>query len=249
MKKIFLGQNELRDGYIFVNPQEANHIMNALRYKVGQELLVSDQKEKEYLTEIEGYQGQELLLRIKESRPLKEEKTQIILVQGLPKADKMEYIIQKAVELGAVEIVPLQTMRSLVKLEGSKADKRRERWQKIAEQAAKQSGASQIARLADIVTLKEYLKNMPEDFTQIVLWEEEEELGLGQLLNSIEKIEGQQVKVALIIGPEGGLDPAEVDLLLASGARTASLGERILRTETASLAALSLVQYHFGELG
>ena len=249
MKKIFLGQNELRDGYIFVNPQETNHIMNALRYKVGQELLVSDQKEKEYLTEIEGYQGQELLLRIKESRPLKEEKTQIILVQGLPKADKMEYIIQKAVELGAVEIVPLQTMRSLVKLEGSKADKRRERWQKIADQAARQSGASQIARLADIVTLKEYLKNIPEDFTQIVLWEEEEELGLGQLLNSIEKIEGHQVKVALIIGPEGGLDPAEVDLLLAAGARTVSLGERILRTETASLAALSLVQYHFGELG
>lgn len=249
MKKIFLGANELRDGYILVNPQEANHIMNALRYKIGQELLVSDQKSREYLTEIEDYKGQELLLKIKESRPLKEERTQLILVQALPKADKMDYIIQKAVELGVAEIVPLQTMRSLVKLDGARADKKRERWQKIADQAAKQSGASQIAKVAEIRTLKEYLNQLPEDFMQLVLWEEEEKAGLRQVLEAINKEEGKQLKLALIIGPEGGLDSSEVDLLLKAGAQTASLGERILRTETASLAVLALVQYHFEELG
>lgn len=249
MKRVFLQGNQLLDGYILLNADEANHIMNALRYQPGQELLVSDQVEKEYLTQIEGWQDQELLLKIKETRILEEEKTELILLQALPKADKMEYIIQKAVELGAVRIVPLQTRRSIVRLEGSRAEKRRDRWQKIASQAAKQSGASSIAQVDQIRSIQEYLEELPADFIHILLWEDEKRQSLRQVLEGIHKEDGKRVKLALIVGPEGGLDPAEVAMLVEAGARPASLGKRILRTETASLAGLSLLQYYFGELG
>ena len=163
----------------------------------------------------------------------------------MPKGDKLELIIQKCTELGITKIIPLNTQRAVVKIEANKAQKKQERWQKIALEASQQSKRITVPEVSLPLTWKEAIREMQEGLT-IVLWEDEDKTTLRQVLEGLENVPQQ---INLVIGPEGGLTAEEVAELQAQGAYCASLGKRILRTETAGLAALTMVLYHYQELG
>lgn len=244
MKKIFLENNELQGDFIKVNSEESNHIMNALRHKIGDEIVVSNEDDKEYITEISDYSEGIITLKIKDIIPLQKSELEIILYQGLCKGDKMDFIIQKATEIGISSIIPIETMRTIVKLDLGKSGKKTERWQKIAAEAAKQSNAPFIPKIGSVTNIKEMINSLEKDVKYILFWEEEKNLKLREALNKI-----SEKRIAMIIGPEGGFDEKEVSLLKEKGVISVSLGEKILRTETAAIAASTCIMYHFGELG
>lgn len=162
----------------------------------------------------------------------------LYLFQGLPKSDKMELIIQKSVELGAYQVIPVITKNAVVKLDAKKEKSRLERWQAISESAAKQSGRSRIPKVEGIMSLKEALK-MAEKFDQILI-PYENQTGMDTMKKALEAAGQDTRSVAVFIGPEGGFDESEILLAKEYGAVPVSLGRRILRTETAGLAILSL---------
>ncbi len=244
MKKIFLKNNTIKDEFILVNSLESNHIMNSLRYKIGDQIIVSNEDDLEYTTKIIDYTKGNLKLKIEEAKPLQKNKREITLVQGLCKGDKMDFIIQKATEMGIRKIIPVETMRTIVKLDDKKSMKKIERWQKIADEAAKQSNAPLIPEVSKVNTLRDIEQNIEKNTKYILLWEEEKELKLSEVLKKT-----TEEKIVLIVGPEGGFDEREVNTLKEKGVYVVTLGEKILRTETAALAASAIVMYHFGELG
>lgn len=168
----------------------------------------------------------------------------LVLAQGLPKADKMDYIVQKAVELGAAMIQPLRLERSIVRYDCTKAAARQKRWQQIAYEAAKQSRRECLPTVAAICELEEFLQEYCKRMPVFMLYEGGASLGLGQAV-----YQHQAESCCLLIGPEGGFSQDELALCQQYGAIVVSLGPRILRTETASLAALSIIFYQYGALG
>lgn len=172
-----------------------------------------------------------------------ESKVHVTIFQGLPKADKMEYIIQKSTELGAVKIVPVEMVRCVVKLDNKKEDKKIERWQKIAESAAKQSGRDLIPKVEMPININDLCK-MIKDFDAVILaYEEEKENTLKNELKKLNK--NESINIGVIIGPEGGIDKSEIEKLANAGAKVVTLGKRILRTETASLNIISNIMYEY----
>ena len=172
---------------------------------------------------------------------------ELILYQGMPKGDKLELIIQKCTELGVSAVVPVETARSIVHLDSNKAAKKIERWQKIAQEASQQSKRIQVPQIGPYLQWKQFLQQIQrEDGLTIVFWEDEQTQGLKALLrNQTEKPKCIQ----LIVGPEGGLAEDEVEQLRQLGVVSASLGKRILRTETAGMAGIAMVLYEYDELG
>ena len=209
--------------------------------KLGEELWISDGGTKEYRCEIAGLGDEEVLLHIIYAQePDYELPNRIYLFQGLPKADKMELIIQKAVELGAYAIVPVETKRCVVKLDEKKAAKKTARWQQIAESAAKQSKRMLIPKIHEVMSFQDALKLAEELDIRLIPYE----LAKGmketkEILNQIRP--GQSV--GIFIGPEGGFEENEVSQALEKGAQAITLGRRILRTETAGLAILSVLMF------
>ena len=209
--------------------------------KTGEELWISDGSKYEYRCTIESFEPDEVLLHIVYSQePEYELPCRIYLFQGLPKADKMELIIQKAVELGAYEIIPVETKRCVVKLDGKKSAKKTARWQQIAESAAKQSKRMLIPNVHEVLTFREALKYAESMDVRLVPYE----LARGmqetkEILGAIEP--GQSV--GIFIGPEGGFEEKEIEAAIEGGAKPITLGRRILRTETAGLAILSVLMF------
>lgn len=163
----------------------------------------------------------------------------------MPKGDKLETVIQKCTELGAAGFVPVLTDRSIVQFEADKAARKQERWQKIAQEAAEQSRRGVIPAIRPVTTWKA-LWGEPSPFDLIlVAWEEEHSTDLRQVLDE----HPDALRIAVVIGPEGGLSSDEINLVRQAGGRTITLGRRILRTETAGVAVLSMVMYHYGEMG
>ncbi|MBQ1312224.1 MAG: 16S rRNA (uracil(1498)-N(3))-methyltransferase [Blautia sp.] len=230
---------------IHIKGEDVNHIKNVLRMKAGEELWVSDGEKKEYHCRIEELLPDEVLLRILYAQgPEYELKSRIYLFQGLPKADKMELIIQKAVELGAFAIVPVSTRRCVVKLDEQKARKKAERWQEIARSAAKQSKRLQIPQVFPVRTWKEALE-LAEDL-DVVLIPYELYHGMQKTRETLSAIRPGQ-SIGVLIGPEGGFEEEEVQQALERGALPVSLGRRILRTETAGMTMLSVLMMQLEE--
>lgn len=243
MLHLFADPSDVQDELLTITGPEVNHIRNVMRLKPGEEISVSIGGDgKEYRYGIESYTEDSVLCRLRFVKDKEVElPVKVLLFQGLPKADKMDLIVQKAVELGAAEIIPVSMERCVVKLDAGKAAKKTARWQTIAESAASQSRRSIIPRVLAPMSMREaveYAKEQTE--VRVIPYELQEDDGsVKQYLESLK--EGQSVSI--FIGPEGGFTPAEVELAKKAGIRPISLGRRILRTETAGLAILSWLIY------
>lgn len=243
MLHLFADPSDVQDELLTITGPEVNHIRNVMRLKPGEEISVSIGGDgKEYRYGIESYTEDSVLCRLRFVKDKEVElPVKVLLFQGLPKADKMDLIVQKAVELGAAEIIPVSMERCVVKLDAGKAAKKTARWQTIAESAASQSRRSIIPRVLAPMSMREaveYAKAQTE--VRVIPYELQEDDGsVKQYLERLK--EGQSVSI--FIGPEGGFTPAEVELAKEAGIRPISLGRRILRTETAGLAILSWLIY------
>ncbi len=241
MYQFFVPPENIQGSRIVITGEDVNHIKNVLRMKIGEEIAVSNGSDgREYRCGIEEI-GEEIVCSL---RFIKEDgvelPSRITLFQGLPKADKMELIIQKAVELGAYEIVPVSMVRSVVKLDEKKKHSRITRWQAISEAAAKQSKRSLIPQIQDVMTMRqaiEYAKKMDILFIPYELAEDMSKT--RELFSSIKP--GNHI--GFFIGPEGGFDKSEIQYALEAGVKPVTLGKRILRTETAGMAVLSILMY------
>ena len=229
---------------IHINGTDVNHIKNVLRMKCGEDVWISDGGDKEYHCQIEELGEDEVLLHILYAQePEYELPDKIYLFQGLPKADKMELIIQKAVELGAAGVISVATRNAVVKLDAKKAEAKIRRWQAIAESAAKQSKRSYIPQVGPVMSLKEAFSYIEEQKFDLRMIPYELEKGMDGTKTVLEALApGQQV--AVFIGPEGGFDESEIEQAKEAGAIPITLGKRILRTETAGLTTLSILMYH-----
>ena len=243
MQRFFVEPHQIDEGNqsIRVVGSDVNHMKNVLRMKAGEEVWISDGEEKEYHCEITCFEDEEAVLKILETLESEYElPNKIYLFQGLPKGDKMELIIQKAVELGVHEIIPVEMKRCVVKLDAKKADKKIARWQQISESAAKQSKRMLIPEVHSVMTYKEAMKYAAELDVALVPYELAK--GMKETRELISAIQPGQ-SVGIFIGPEGGFEEAEIELALESGAKPITLGKRILRTETAGLTSLSVLMF------
>ncbi len=219
---------------------DVNHIKNVLRMKPGEELLISDGSGQDYRCCLESLEGERVRARILEKALSRELPAELWLFQGLPKGDKMELIIQKAVELGACAVVPVATKNAVVKLDEKKARAKTARWQAIAESAAKQSKRSRIPQVGRVMGFSEALSYIEETGFDLCLIPYENEEGMEGARQAV-RAAAAGMKIAVFIGPEGGFDGAEIERAKKAGVRPVSLGKRILRTETAGLALLSVL--------
>ena len=220
---------------------DVNHIKNVLRMHPGEEIMILDGNGMEYRCEIETI-SDEVLVRILEAKKTEAElSVRLLLFQGLPKKDKMELIIQKAVELGVSEIIPVLTKRTVVKLEDKKKEQKKlERWQAIAEAAAKQSGRGIIPKVCEAVKFTEAVKQAGELDEALIPYELAE--GMDEARERIRGLHGKRT-IGIFIGPEGGFEEEEIALAAKAGIHPITLGKRILRTETAGLCILSVIMF------
>ena len=246
MYHFYTDRSNIGEDEIVLTGEDVNHIKNVLRMRVGEELIICDGEGMDHFCRIEAYENGSVKAHIIESGNAKAElSARLYLFQGLPKKDKMELIIQKAVELGVYEIVPVMTKRVIVKLDDEKKElKKLERWQAIAEAAAKQSGRGMIPRVHRPVSFKEAMEMSAEIKVNLIPYENADNSsdGMEQSRLLIRSLKGQE-SVSVFIGPEGGFEPAEVEEALSAGYKCISLGRRILRTETAGLTALSVIMF------
>ena len=244
MQRFFVKAHQIDEAAhrIDIVGSDVNHIRNVLRMKPGEELWISDGQEKEYHCQIEEVLEDEIRLHILYAQqPEYELPSRIYLFQGLPKADKMELIIQKTVELGISGIIPVDMKRCVVKLDEKKSQKKLARWQQIAESAAKQSKRMLIPEIHPVVSMKEAAAFAGR--LDVMLLPYEMAGGMEKTREIIRQIRPGQ-SIGIFIGPEGGFEESEVALLEEAGAKVITLGKRILRTETAGMALLSVLMFH-----
>ena len=239
MHHFFADPSQVAEDTVTITGPDVNHMKNVLRMKPGEALLVSDGTGNDYQCEIERLAADRAVVRICQAFCSQMElPSRIWLFQGLPKADKLEFIIQKAVELGAEAVVPVATKNAVVRLDEKKAQSKRKRWQSIAESAAKQSKRSRIPSVETVMSLKEAFGFIKEQGFDLCLIPYEQAQGMETMKEALAQVSSGQ-SIAVFIGPEGGFDESEIKLALEHGVRPVSLGKRILRTETAGLAILS----------
>lgn len=236
------GQININDKCVIIEGGDVNHIKNVLRMKTGEEISVSNgQDGKEYRCGIVSLEENRVVCQL---RFIKEESVElpvkVYLFQGLPKADKMELIIQKAVELGVYEVIPVAARRCVVKLDEKKAKSKTARWQGIAEAAAKQSKRGIIPRVTEILSFTQAVKRAADMDVKLIPYE------LAQGMDKTKELLGGLTagqSVAVFIGPEGGFEEQEVQLAVDNGIVPITLGKRILRTETAGFTVLAWIMY------
>lgn len=246
MHRFYVNENQINDNIITISGQDVNHIKNVLRMKPGEEIVICNGQGKDYYCIITSVCDNSVTTNINSIQDTSTElPVKISLFQGLPKADKMELIIQKAVELGAYELIPVNMARSVVKYSDAKKEaKKLQRWQAISESAAKQAGRGIIPKILPIMSYKEaisYGKNL--DLTVLAY---ENAKGIKETKNYLNRLRSCN-NAGIIIGPEGGFEGFELDLAKENNINPISLGRRILRTETASLAILSMALLYMEE--
>ena len=234
-------QIHVADKSVTITGNDVNHIKNVLRMRQGETILISAGDNLEYTCLVSEMEAEEVIADISYVQEVGMElPSKIYLFQGLPKADKMELIIQKAVELGAYSVVPVSTRRCVVKLDNKKAEKKVSRWQQIAESAAKQSKRMLVPEVHSVMTFKEALVYAKE--LDVLLIPYELAKGMKETKELIRSIEPGK-SIGVFIGPEGGFEEQEVADAMEAGAKPITLGHRILRTETAGLAVLSVLMF------
>lgn len=247
MSRFFIDKEAISDEHIIITGEDVQHIRKVLRMRQGEKLIACDMNGTDFECEIESINEKSVDTRILQRRESDTETPiKVTLFQGIPKSDKMELIIQKCVELGVYSIVPVKTERTVVKFENSKdEEKKQQRWQKIANEAAKQCNRGRLPEVNKPVGFNEALTAAKGYDLVLVPYENEEQQGLKQVLKS--KVDVKSI--AFFIGPEGGFTEEEIAKSLDLGYLSVSLGKRILRTETAGLTVLSILMYELGDVG
>ncbi len=240
MPRFFI--NYVPEELTVITGEDARHIARSLRMQPGESLILCDSIGTDYNCVIDSVQDNSVAVRILNfCKSVAEPGVKVTVYQGLPKADKMDSIVQKSVETGAVRIVPVMTARCVSKPDEKSAAKKNARWQKIAEEAAKQSGRGVIPQVASLMSFSEAVKEASRSGEIILFFE-----GGGQSIRNL--VSEQTKELAVFIGPEGGFEQSEVDLAVRGGGKVGSLGARILRTETAPIAALAAIMLATGNM-
>lgn len=225
----------ISDNNYTLKGEDAHHAIKSLRVKIGENIILCDKNSFEHICKVEKISKDEVLLSvIKSQKNTSESNIKITLYQALPKNDKMDLIVQKSVELGVFKIVPIETSRCISKPSEKSISKKIERWQKIAKEAAKQSGRGIIPNISSPLKLDEAISKIKDYDKSLVFYEN----GGEKIKNSLKTYDKN---ISIFIGPEGGFETEEIDKLKSFGATISTLGTRILRTETASLAAISVI--------
>lgn len=249
MYKFFVKKNQIEGSIVKIIGEDVNHIKNVLRLQPNENIQVCNiDEEKTYITKIIETQQNSIVTEILEEYTYTTESNiSLHIFQGLPKQEKMEQIIQKATEIGVNDITPVKMDRCVVKLDEKSASKKIERWQKIAEVAAKQSKRDKIPTIHSCISLKNIYEIIKNYDIVIVAYEEEKQSNIKQALKAAK--ENKSKEIAIIIGPEGGITKEEINFLnTLPNAKTVTLGKRILRTETAPLVLVSCIMYEFDEM-
>ena len=236
MYHFFVSEEQINGENAYIEGSDVNHIANVLRMKPGEELLISVKGDWDYLCKIDDIETDRVNLKVLESMEQRELPVNITLLQGIPKSDKLEMIIQKAVELGVSEIIPVKTKRVVVKIDEKKVDTKVNRWNAIAESAAKQSKRSIVPKVYEPMSIDNALEIVKDFGVKLIPYENADGIDkTRKILDNMDKTKN----IAVFIGPEGGFEESEVERIKNSGFEVITLGKRILRTETAGLALLS----------
>lgn len=241
MYQFFVEDEQIANDLVIIEGSDVNHIRNVLRMKCGEKVRISSTSGRNFFGTIDRIAENVVEVCITEETALDTElPCRICLFQGLPKSDKMDLIIQKAVELGVYEVIPVATRRAVVKLDKKKEDAKLRRWNAIAESAAKQSGRMMIPEISKVVSFSEAVKRAEKMNLALIPYELAE--GMAETKRVLSKVR-PGMDVAIFIGPEGGFDVEEVEEAKSAGVAPITLGRRILRTETAGLTALSILMF------
>lgn len=245
MYQFFINSCQAADHEVTIIGEDVNHIKNVLRMKCGDEIAAVDQETgTEYRCEIEKIEEDAVRCKLLFSKEDGIElPSKVYLFQGLPKNDKMELIIQKAVELGVYKVVPLATKRAVVKLDSKKEATKLTRWNLISESAAKQSKRRIVPEVTKVMTIKEALAYCRDFNIKLIPYELADKETLADTKQIIDNLTSNQ-SIAIFIGPEGGFEESEITLAVNAGFRPITLGRRILRTETAGFTVLAWIMYH-----
>ena len=237
--RFFVDKENINSTSAVITGDDARHLSRVLRVKPGEELVLCDSMGCDYLCIVENVSDSAVELSVKNSYPsVSEPSVRISLYMALPKGDKMDYIIQKSVELGVYDIFPFSSERCIVKLTDKDKQKKCERWNRIALEAAKQSGRGMIPNVHSPLSFNEMLKSSSQTDLPIFFYEKERSVSLKSVLGS-----KSFSTVSIIVGPEGGFSDEEAEKIISSGIPSVSLGERILRCETAPGCAISAIMY------
>ncbi len=245
-RRFFVEGEPLGPGERLVKGKRAVHLTRVLRLTVGDPVALFDGSGKEFPAEILEVRRQFVRLQVAEgARVERESDLNLVLALGLPRPAIMDLIVQKVTELGVDEIVPVDTERAQKWLKGERGVSRLKRWERIAQEAARQSGRNRVPRIWSLTDFDQVLEQRKDTGLKLICWEEEETGSLRQILAA----KGGSRQACVLIGPEGGFSGAEVDQAAAAGFQRISLGRRILRTETAAIMVIGLMQYELGDLG
>lgn len=248
MPKFFVRDDQINDNKIYIVGEDVNHISNVLRMKVGDEFQICNSDTTEnYDVEIKSFEKEKIICSIiNKMKSEAESDINLKIFQGIPKSDKMELIIQKSTELGIKELIPVDMERCVSKISGKDEKKKIDRWQKISEVAAKQSGRDMIPKIHNVIKINDLVKVISDFDMMIVPYEKAERYSFKDAIKEIKEYDKSNINIGIVIGPEGGFEPSEVEQLREAGAKIVTLGKRILRTETVALAMSSVIMYELG---
>lgn len=248
MPKFFVRDDQINDNKIDIIGEDVNHISNVLRMKVGDEFQICNSDTTEnYDVEIKSFEKEKIICSIiNKMKSEAESDINLKIFQGIPKSDKMELIIQKSTELGIKELIPVDMERCVSKISGKDEKKKIDRWQKISEVAAKQSGRDMIPKIHNVIKINDIVKVISDFDMMIVPYEKAEGYSFKDAIEEIKEYDKSNINIGIVIGPEGGFEPSEIEQLREAGAKIVTLGKRILRTETVALAMSSVIMYELG---
>ena len=245
MPNYFIKNDQIKDNRIEVTGELLKHLLGSLRIKIGERIVFVDEDKNRYLVAVT-HAGKDSITGniIDKTVLIRKHGVSINLVQAIPKGPKFDYIIQKSTELGVSAITPVISERCVVRLDRGQAVEKLKRWRKIALEAAQQSNRRDVPEIKTPVTFTEFLTSYGKVDLKILLWEGEKE----QSIKGILKKAGEVKSIVIVIGPEGGFSENEVKIAVEKGFTSVSLGESILRTETAPIVILSIILYELGLL-
>ncbi|MBR2704107.1 MAG: 16S rRNA (uracil(1498)-N(3))-methyltransferase [Clostridia bacterium] len=248
MPKFFVKNDQLENDKITILGEDVKHISNVLRMKANDVIQVCNTDTQiNYNVQLKSFEKDKVIGIITETIASEAESNiNLKIFQGIPKSDKMELIIQKSTELGVKEFIPVDMERCVSKISGKDEAKKIDRWQKIAEVAAKQSGRDMIPNVGNVMTVKQVCSTVCELDMLIVPYERAEGYSFKDAVEELKAENKENVSIGIVIGPEGGFESSEIELLKESGAKIVTLGKRILRTETVALAMSSVIMYELG---